>query len=161
MAGLPTLVLARTTTLSISDNTHTAVTFDSQVRNTGPSSWWSAGTPTQIVMPYAGPYLMTASATFSESGTFNGASQRAIHLNQTTSVSTSNFVCGKGIVPVLNDEGSQYVQLATTFNVASAGDVYLFTVYSKNTDNTSINLVTIFGTIYPVYVSFTFLGDGG
>jgi len=154
MLQLKTLKLVRSTSQSISNNTEQAISWNSAEINTGPASWWSPGSPTQIVMPWAGLYLMTFHCSWASSS----AGIRLAHLNQTTTISAANQRTGTGLNPNGHtDESNAYLAYTMVVNVPAAGTVYVKTVFQNS--GAALDLRTRVGQIQPATLTFAYL-DG-
>ncbi len=158
--GLPTLMVVRSTDLTgLAQNGDRSVPWSSAPVNTGPSTWWSSGAASNVVMPWAGPYLCNIHVAWDS----NTTGRRSIHLNRSTTVNSANFEIGHGIESTYSTEASAYQQISEILEVPTAGETYILTVFhnagtSPTNDRSLTNRVTG-SEVYAAKMSFVYLGD--
>ncbi len=152
-----TLKLIRSTNLSIANSTTTPteIPWSSVEVNTGPSSWWSSGAASQIVMPYAGPYLVTMQTCWA---TDANVARRHMRLSKTTTVSDANTVLATAWPNPASGEPARHGTHTQVINVATAGDIYKMTAMQNS--GAALNLTAgVNSAIQPASISITYLGD--
>jgi len=166
MAGLPSLLVVRTTTsAAINDSADTAVIFTAATRNTGPASWWSAVTPTNIVMPYAGPYFVSLHLTWDtvvDVVTPSNPSRKALHFANNNSIGSGDFQTGAGVDSLFATTASAYCQVAEIINVTTPGDIWQLVAWHNDADDSGTRtrtLTTRTGEVYAAMVGLVYLGD--
>lgn len=153
---VPTLVVVRTTTQSIATSSDTAVSWSSALKNTGPSSWWSSGAATQIVMPWAGLYQVSFCVTWAS----NATGSRAAHLNRTTTISAANLRMGDARSSNVNLEDGRTVNCSQILYEATAGTAYVLAAFQSSGGNLNIDDMQA-SNGYPgkAFASFVYLGN--
>lgn len=150
----PFIVLQRTTNQAVAHNTFVAVSWSSQVTNQGgPGTWWASGTPTQLVMPWAGLYRAEVNLCWEQ----NSSNERSVYLHQGTTLSYGNIVAANGAQNYGSfQENTHHSDLSYVFNVASASTVFLIIAYQNS--GSSLNLTTRHAQI-PGVLTITYLGE--
>lgn len=147
----PSLSLVRSTAQSIPHNTFTAISWSSQLANIeGPGTWWASGSPTQIVMPWAGLYRVTINCAWDNIS----GNARMVFLNSTTTLSYANMVNSNAITAFSSSEPGAHTNLECTLNVASASDVYVVGVIQDQ--GAAVELKTRHAQV-PAMATFTYL----
>lgn len=145
------LVLRQTSAqTAIANQTDTAIVWNSAEYNSGPASWWSAGAPTQIVTPWAGPYLFSCQVRFNESAT----GRRCMHLNRTTTIAAGNFLVGGCQSFLTTEQAGSVYSFDTEVNLAA--ETHLVTVWHNA--GAALAVEADDSLPYISYASFTYLG---
>ncbi len=150
----PTLLLYRTTTQAIANNTDTVVAWSSAQKNTGPTTWWSSGAVNNIVLPWAGLYHVTCFVGWAS----NATGVRAVHLNRTVTIATSNFKMGVSTTGSGAAEGGRVVNFSGMLHEATAGTVYILAAYQNSGGNLNIDNMQS-GQQAEAWISLTYLGN--
>lgn len=132
--NVPALLLQRTTTQAIATSTDTAISWSSATKNTGPTSWWSSGSATQIVMPWAGLYQVSVGVNWAS----NATGIRVVHLNETTSIAVANMRGGCSIAGSTAEAGRSQTFTQTIY-VATAGTVFVVPVWQSSGGSLNID----------------------
>ncbi len=149
----PTLLLHRTTNQTINQSTDTAISWSSAIKNTGPSSWWAVGTPTQIVLPWAGLYRFDIKVFW----VANASSYRAIHINRTATISGStNFISASAILGNAAEPGQTHTEVVV-INEATANTAYLVIVWQNAA--ATLNIQNPFTNVPRAICSVEYLGN--
>ncbi len=161
--GCPTLFLTKSgTAQSIPNNADTIVQWSAATRNTGPSSWWSSGANTAIVMPWAGCYLVNLDLQWVGIANTNVTGTRAVHLQRGTAAPTAaNFEMGDSRSPAgtssTNAEPGRQITATGVIYVPTAGNT--FSVVAFQSSGAAQNLAEIWsGYGQDASASFTYLG---
>ncbi|MFD4474689.1 right-handed parallel beta-helix repeat-containing protein [Streptomyces sp. NPDC058471] len=152
--GAPTLVVRRVTTQSVTSATDTAVAWSSALKNTGPTTWWASGAANNIVLPWAGLYHVTAYLTWAS----NASGVRAMHLNRTTTIATSNFIAADATAETTTQEGGRTLNFSTVIDEPTAGTTYVLAAYQSSGGALNIDDVQP-GQQAKAWMSFTYLGN--
>lgn len=153
MSGVlgPTLLLRQTAAQNITSTSATDLNWGSAIHNSGPSAWWSSGSPSSIVMPYTGAYLLTAQIYAPGSS----AGYRMLSLLN----SNGDVLLNNAVQWAETTEGGGYVELSGVFkhsDLSAEGASYRMSVYQ--TSGTTLSTTPIHGFPHRAFASFTYLG---
>ncbi len=149
--ALPTLVVQRTSSQTFSASAKTAVSWSTASTNSGPSSWWASGSPTDIVMPYAGPYLVSLVACWDEVD----LGDRHLWLSEGTDVTDDTKRRAQDSYTSTDaSEAGIFSRLSQTIVVPTAGTTYQVGVSYTG----GANFLELQFAHPPAQASFTYLG---
>jgi len=129
--GMPCLLLTYTTfSFSVTSGIETAIPWTTVDYNSGPESWWDSGTPSQIVMPWVGPYLFTANVYWDEVA----GGLRSAYLVKGTDVTDINTrVANQSHIAATNTESYLNNKVTQVIQTTQENEVYTVGVHSSGT----------------------------